>query len=95
MTDAHAILRGLSKRGITVTAMAGDTLCLDGPVGDIPPDVQKYLCACKSGILDALTCPLCKGALASDEPETWWGRDRVHYACGLAAWEREWKETCH
>ena len=36
-------------------------------------------------------CVECGDAIGSSELECWWGLDRVHVACGKAAWRREWK----
>jgi hypothetical protein len=29
---------------------------------------------------------------SADDPECWWGLDRVHLSCGKNAWRREWKD---
>jgi hypothetical protein len=39
----------------------------------------------------SLSCVECGHPIDPDEPETWWGLDRVHYACGKAAWATAWK----
>lgn len=39
----------------------------------------------------ATRCAECGDPIAPDEPECWWGLDRVHLSCGKNAWRREWK----
>jgi hypothetical protein len=34
-------------------------------------------------------CIECGHLITLDEPETWWGTERVHFTCGRRAWLRE------
>ncbi len=36
-------------------------------------------------------CAECGAVISPDEPEAWWGLNRVHLDCGKSAWQREWK----
>jgi hypothetical protein len=41
--------------------------------------------------INSPVCVECGVPIGPDEAECWWGLDRVHLACGKAAWQREWK----
>jgi hypothetical protein len=49
----------------------------------------------KLEVIEALrrlpVCAECGAAISPDEPEAWWGLNRVHLDCGKAAWQRVWK----
>lgn len=92
--NPRAALRELAARGIRVV-VTGDRLSLRGPEDVLTAELTEHLRQHKAEILEAARrCPKCSecgGVIGPDEPETWWGLDRVHYACGQAAWRREWK----
>jgi hypothetical protein len=50
------------------------------------PEVAK-----KEKKVPATRCVECGHQIGPDEPETWWGLDRVHRDCGERAWRREWR----
>ena len=51
-----------------------------------PPKVAK-----KAKEVPATRCIECGHSIGQADPECWWGLDRVHLACGQAAWRREWR----
>jgi hypothetical protein len=90
----HAALRELAARGIRVV-LQGDKVTLRATAGGgLTPELVERLRGKKAEIFEAARnfpkCPECGAAIFPDEPETWWGLDRVHLDCGKAAWRREW-----
>jgi hypothetical protein len=53
------------------------------------PEAPKV--AKKAKEVPATRCTECGKAINPDDPETWWGTDRVHLDCGKAAWRRKWR----
>jgi hypothetical protein len=92
--NPRAALRELSARGIRVR-VTGDRLRLRGPEDVLTAELTESLRRHKTEILEAArrcpTCGECGALIGPDEPECWWGVDRVHLDCGKAAWRREWK----
>jgi hypothetical protein len=88
------LLRELDARGIRVVAR-GDRISLRGPETLLTQDVTERLRQHKAAIIAAArrcpTCVECGAAIGPDEPEAWWGLDRVHLDCGKTAWAREWR----
>ena len=72
----------------------GDRLSIRGPEDVLTADVTERLRQHKTEILEAAgRCPICIecGAAIAEPVTTWWGSSPVHYACGEAAWAREWR----
>jgi hypothetical protein len=94
--SANALLRELSERGIQVV-VRGDRVTLRGPEGALNQELTERMRQHKPAILGAArrcsTCRECGAVITPDEPATWWGPDRVHLACGKAAWDREWRRN--
>jgi hypothetical protein len=91
---APAVLRELAERGVRVSA-AGDRLRLSGPEDAVTDDLVQRVRQHKRAIVEALhelpLCSECAAPIPPNERETWWGVHRVHHACGLTAWRREWQ----
>ena len=91
--NAVAILRELETLGIRVV-LQGDKVRLRGPTDALKPDFTERLRHYKTEIAEAIrACPVCVecGAAITEPVNTWWGGEPVHYACGEAAWRREWR----
>lgn len=61
----------------------------------LPNAIIEQLRRNKLEVIEALrrlpVCAECGAAISPDEPEAWWGLNRVHLDCGKAAWQRVWK----
>ena len=90
---ALELLRELETRGIRVV-VRGDRLSLRGPESLLTQELTEHLRKHKPAILEAARrCPTCAecGAAIVEPVATWWGGSAAHYACGEAAWAREWR----
>jgi TubC N-terminal docking domain len=91
---ALELLRELERRGIRVV-VRGDRLSLRGLETMLTQELTERLRQDKPAIVEAArrcpSCLECGAAIVPAEPECWWGLDRVHVACGKAAWAREWQ----
>ena len=80
---------------------AGARVWLDGELIRIrggralPNAIIEQLRRNKLEVIEALrrlpVCAECGAVISPDEPEAWWGLNRVHLDCGKAAWQRVWK----
>ena len=61
----------------------------------LPNAIIEQLRRNKLEVIEALRrlplCAECGAVISPDEPEAWWGLNRVHLDCGKSAWQREWK----
>lgn len=91
---AFELLSEFSARGVRIV-VRGDRLSLRGPENVLTQSLTHRLRERKPEILEAArccpTCCDCGAVIGPDEPETWWGLDRVHLDCGEAAWRRVWR----
>jgi hypothetical protein len=92
--NPRAALRELAARGIRVVLQGDGRVSLRAPESALTAEFIERLRQHKREIFEAARnfpkCPECGAAIFPDEPETWWGLDRVHLDCGKAAWRREW-----
>ena len=80
---------------------AGVRVWLDGEAirirGGRPPanTLIEQLRRTKLEVIETLrrlpVCAECGAVITREEPEAWWGLNRVHLDCGKSAWEREWR----
>ena len=75
---------------------AGILIELDANGGRaLPNAIIEQLRRNKLEVIEALrrlpVCAECGAVISPDEPEAWWGLNRVHLDCGKAAWQRVWK----
>lgn len=88
----QGLLRELDARGIRVV-LQGERVSLRGPGDVLTAELTEHLRQHKPEILEAARrcpkCAECGAVICPSEPECWWGLDRVHLACGKAAWQRE------
>jgi hypothetical protein len=93
--NPRAALRELAARGIRVVLQGDGRVSLRGPGSALTAELTERLRQHKREILEAArkfpTCSECGAVIFPDEPETWWGLDRVHLDCGKAAWRRVWE----
>jgi hypothetical protein len=85
-----SLLRQITDAGALVW-LDGEAIRIRG--GSALPDaVVEQLRRNKPAVMEALrglpVCAECGAVISPDEPEAWWGLDRVHFACGKDALRR-------